>query len=104
MIRSAISPRLAIRTFLNMFRPGTESTALLDLEELLAELDGLAVLDQDLDDRAVDLALDLVHELHRFDDAEHGAGPDLRADLGEGLRARRGRAVERAHQRRSDRD
>src|SRR5512138_3630927 len=62
--RSAISPRLAMRTFLNMW------LARHDPEERLAELDGRRVLDEDLGDGPVDLALDLVHELHRLDDAE----------------------------------
>src|SRR5690349_10338243 len=69
--RMAISPRFAIRTFLNIEpelrrRSGRRA----DQEELLAVFDALAVLDQDLDDRSGVLGLDLVHELHRFDDAE----------------------------------
>src|SRR4051812_3521714 len=62
--RMAISPRLAMRTFLN------KALALANPEQLLAELDRLAVLGEDLDDRARDVGLDLVHELHRLDDAE----------------------------------
>src|SRR4051812_45701990 len=68
-MRNAISPRFAIKTFLNM-RATLASAALLDLEQLLAELDRLAVLHQDLGDRAFDVALDFVHQLHRFDNAE----------------------------------
>src|SRR5574337_853852 len=42
----------------------------LDEEEGLTVLDGLGVLDQNLVDASADLGFDLVHELHRFDDAE----------------------------------
>src|SRR6186713_3167130 len=62
-MRSAISPRLAIRTFSNI--------RLLDDHERFAELDRLAVGDQDVLHGAGDRRLDRVHHLHRFDD-EHG--------------------------------
>src|SRR5918994_6847222 len=64
MIRSAISPRLAMRIFLNM-------SGGLDGEQALAVLNGLAVLDVDADDLPVVFRGDLVHQLHRLDDAEH---------------------------------
>src|SRR5215208_510662 len=82
MTRRAISPRLAMRTFLNM---GTPRRALArdDAEERLAELHGRGVLDEDLGDGAVHLALDLVHQLHRLDDAERLALLHLLADVGE---------------------
>ena len=48
------------------------------------------------------VALDLVHHLHRFDDAEDLAFLDLGADLDEGLRAGRGGRIEGAHHRRGD--
>src|SRR5689334_4591988 len=63
--RMAISPRFAIKTFLNMERR-CGSGSLADHEELLAVFHALTVLDEDLDDDAGVLALDLVHELHRF--------------------------------------
>src|SRR6188472_1762006 len=63
--RSAISPRLAIRTLRNILR--------CDLEEGLPVLHRRAVLDEDAHDRAGNVGLDLVHQLHRLDDAEHRA-------------------------------
>ena len=45
------------------------AAALFDDEQRLAELDRLAVLDQDLADRAGMAGFDLVHDLHRLDDA-----------------------------------
>src|ERR671923_1925321 len=51
---------------------GGHSVSALRLEqkERLSVLDGLAVLHEDLHDPARRLRLDLVHQLHRFDDAE----------------------------------
>src|SRR6186997_2367499 len=69
MIRRAISPRFAIRIFLNMvWRPPSGG---LHREQPLAELHGLAVLHVTLDHFPIALGVDLVHELHRLDDAEH---------------------------------
>src|SRR4029079_6960237 len=95
MTRSAISPRLAIRIFLNILR---EPPRLLraDGEERLAEFHWLGVLWVNLYDDAVGVALDFVHQLHRLDDAQHlplahaVAGPRV----GVGVRA--GRGVESA--------
>src|SRR5687767_4357301 len=67
--RRAISPRLAIRTFLNTAGPGALRG--LDAEERLTELHRLPVLREDLGDLPGDVRLDLVHQLHRLDDAEH---------------------------------
>src|SRR3954451_23593099 len=58
--RSAISPRLAIRIFSNM--------GLLDHDERFAELHGLGILHQDLDDLAPLGRRDRVHRLHGLDD------------------------------------
>src|SRR5512134_1937536 len=96
--RRAISPRLAMRTFLNMSPPA--KLARHDAEERLAELHGGGVLDEDLGDRPVGLRLDLVHELHRLDDAERLALLHLRADVDERRRLGRRRPVERADERR----
>src|SRR3954471_14861782 len=84
--RSAISPRLAIRTLrksggsalatgrlaaLGISVTRSVCTSHLDEEKRLAELHGLPVFDQDGDDLARELGLDLVHQLHRFDDAKN---------------------------------
>src|SRR5262245_50243489 len=66
-MRSAISPRFAIRILLNMAGPGSGR---LDDEQWLVELHRLAVLGQHLRDHARAVGLDLVQHLHRFDDAQ----------------------------------
>ena len=97
--RRAISPRLAIRIFLNI-AIGVNEGCGLDREQPLAVLDRLAVLDVHAHDLAFVLRRDLVHELHRFDDAEHLILLDAIADVDERRRARLGRSVERADDRR----
>src|ERR1700761_664291 len=67
-MRSAISPRLAIRTLCIAIR------RLLDDDERLIELDRLAVLDQQLHDLAGLGRSDRVHHLHRLDDQQRLAG------------------------------
>src|SRR5436305_13906297 len=86
-MRSAISPRLAIRILSNM--PGRRRS--LDHEERLAGFHRLAVLDEDRRDGAAARRGDLVEGLHRLDEEELVAGRHLRADLVErfGVRARR---------------
>src|SRR5262245_53935507 len=64
--RSAISPRLAMRILSNM--PS------FDDHQGLAELDRLAVLDQDLGHGAPARRRDLVHGLHGLDDQQRLAG------------------------------
>src|SRR4029450_7908860 len=93
MMRSAISPRLAIRIFLNMWFHG---------EEPLAVVDGLAVFHVDLDDFTVAFGVDLGHQLHRFDDAEHVPLLDGLSDFRKGLRSGFRLAIERADDRRLD--
>src|ERR1043165_4079136 len=88
-MRSAISPRFAIRIFLNM-----PLAALFDDEQGLPEFHGLAVLAEDAGDRAGLVGLDLVHDLHRLDDADRLAFLDDLAHVGERLGARAGGAVE----------
>src|SRR5436309_3786730 len=105
-MRNAISPRLAIRIFLNMVsgraRRGAVGSsrrgrASFDDEERLTELDGLAVLAQDLADRAGSVGLNLVHDLHRLDDADRITDLDDAADLDERFRAGARGTVEGAH-------
>ena len=55
-----------------------------DREEPLAVLHGLAILDVALDDLAFVLGGDLVHQLHRLDDAEHLVFADRVTDFDEG--------------------
>src|SRR5262245_49602430 len=83
-MRSAISPRLAIRIF---------SNTLAQDEERLAVLDRLPVLDQDRLHRPGRIGVDLVHQLHRLDDADDVALLHRVSDLDEGLRVGGRRAV-----------
>src|SRR5436309_803614 len=113
-MRRAISPRLAIRIFSNMVLWRSFATfvveigvapwrislqipvTLADHHQGFAVLDGLTVLDHDRLDHAVLVGLDLVHQLHRFDDADGLSRLDRISDLDEGLCAGRTRAVEGA--------
>src|SRR5436190_24270780 len=83
-LRSAISPRFAMRIF---------SNTLLDHEQGLSVFHGLAVLDQDCLHPARDVGFDLVQQLHGLDDAQGLALHHGLADLDEVGRARRGGAV-----------
>src|SRR5512145_2611745 len=93
--RSAISPRLAIRIFLNI----ASDPARFDGEQPFAILDRLAVLDVRTHDLALVFRGDLVHQLHRFDDAEYLVFLDVLANLHERGRTRLGRTIERADDR-----
>src|SRR5262245_55679752 len=66
--RSAISPRLAMRILSNI--------GLLDDRQRLAELHGLGVLHEDLDELAGARGRDRVHGLHRLDDEQRLPGLD----------------------------
>src|SRR6201994_2959768 len=74
LMRSAISPRLAMRIFSNMSA---------DDEQRLAELDRLAVGDTDLQHGATLGRGDGVHGLHRLDDEQRVAFAHRLADLDE---------------------
>src|SRR5256885_12983214 len=98
--RTATSPRLATRTRLKRIEgPAVQG---LQVEEKLAELDRLGVLDVDRADDALDVGLHLVHELHRLEDAERLARRDRVALLDERRRPRLRGAVEGADHRRLD--
>src|ERR1700730_14154320 len=81
-IRSAISPRLAMTSFSIMDS--------FDDEQRLAELDRIAVLRHDRGDATGLVGFDLIHHLHRLDNAQHLAFLDFIADLDKRLRAGRG--------------
>src|ERR1035437_9549410 len=103
MTRSATSPRFAIRIFLNMASGGARSPLLrLDGEQALAVLHRLPGLDVDVHDLAVVLRVDLVHQLHRLDDAEHLSLLHRRADVDKRRRAGFWRAIKGADDRRFD--
>ena len=52
-----------------------------DAKKWLSELDGITVLDQDLDDRPADLRRNLIEDFHRLDDANHRLRQHGRADI-----------------------
>src|ERR1700728_5352810 len=95
MTRSAISPRLAIKTLRNMGNLGGPNR-----KQGLAVLDGLAIVDQALDDLAGSVDFNLVHQFHRFHDADNLALFDMVAGGNKSRRSRRGRLVKGAHDRR----
>src|SRR5579863_1412400 len=84
--RRAISPRFAIRIFLN----GP------DAKEGLSVFHRLAVLNELAFDDSSDVGFDLVHQLHGFDNAENFTGSDVLADTHERRRVRRSRFVKSA--------
>src|SRR6267378_3344455 len=71
-------------------------------EKDLAELHRLRVLRGNVPNHTRDLGLDLVHDLHRFDDADHLPYGHPAADLHVRLRGGLGRLVKRAHHGRLD--
>src|SRR5215472_7349187 len=95
-MRSAISPRLAIRTLSKSWpdgllatvdsseerrQPAEPALSSADHHQRLAVLDRLTVLDQDRFHDARAIGLDLVHELHGLDDAERVAHLHLVANV-----------------------
>src|SRR5438105_1198699 len=73
-------------------------------EEDLSEFHGRGVFDRHFADRAAHFRFDLVHDLHRLDDAQRLAGRDAAAALHVGTGAGLGRAVEGPHHGRLDLD
>src|SRR5262245_22822783 len=123
-IRSAISPRLAIRIFSNMavqtrddrgqaivdslclspclvrrLSSVVRSPSSLYDHQRFAEFHRLRVLEQDLDDRAGFGGGNLVERLHGFNDEERIAGLDHRAHVAERLGAWLGRPIGSANHR-----
>src|SRR5919199_6062644 len=99
MTRRATSPRFATRTLLI-----TAYGALTfgpDAEKRLVVLHAAGVLGQDLDHLARNVRGDLVHQLHRLDDAQRLPLPDAVPHLDVRLLPRRRRPVERPHHRRT---
>src|SRR5205823_4403302 len=76
----------------------------IDPEKRLSELDRLGVLHTYLPDEPRDFGLDLVHDLHRFDDAHDLPRGDAAPGLHVRLRARLGSGVKRPHHGRLDLD
>src|SRR6267143_3769085 len=105
MIRTAISPRLATRIFSNMWfqeliiellMAGSGAQLSLNyqpvnhqlrfsnwphLEHGLSKLHRFGIFHENLRDHSFDLRLDLVHDLHRLDDANDCVWIDLRSDF-----------------------
>src|SRR5581483_5456891 len=73
-----------------------------DSEKHLSVLHRVRVLDHDVLDHPRELRFDLVHDLHRFDDADHLAPRDALALRDVRFGARLGRGVERSDHRRLD--
>src|SRR5205814_8858227 len=102
MIRNAISPRLAIRTFSNMmverdrwaasFARGSQ---LPDTEKNLTELHRLAILSDHFSDDTARFGFDFVHHFHRLNNANHCVFSDGFSDIYERRSIRRSVAVER---------
>src|SRR6185503_14235345 len=90
MIRTAISPRLAISSRLK--RSATRSSRL-DDGERLPRLDGAFVLDQEAHDPAGRVGRHFAELLHDFDQPDRVTGFDRVAFLDVGLGVRRGLAV-----------
>src|SRR5215475_585319 len=96
MIRTAISPRLAIRSVLIAVMAWT---LIFDVSDRLTCHDRFFVFDEEFDDLAAELGLDRVKRLHHFDKADGVACGDAVALGLERRGIRRGSAVESAGKR-----
>src|SRR5215204_1750255 len=124
IIRHAISPLLAINIFLNLRglddmthlfvkanvqqlksnkrylsnnRCWTERLLTLDSKKWLTVLDGLAVLNVNLDDFASKLRLDLIHQLHRLDNADDTFRFNPASNFYKGVSSWRRRTIKGSH-------
>src|SRR6516225_2255161 len=93
-MRSAISPRFAIRILSNI--------ASFDDHQRLAEFDRLSVFDENLDDGPCARRRNLVHGLHRFDNQKGVAHPHAAAHLDKRPGARFRTEVSGPYHRRGD--
>src|SRR3954447_21782145 len=109
--RRAISPRLAMGIFLNMeCWPGSvrclfqrdSEPARLYRKQPLPILYRLPILDVRADDLTIVLRRDLVHQLHRLDDAQNLILLDPLTDFNERRSAGLGTSIEGSHNRRLD--
>ena len=64
----------------NFFKHGGVAEGLLEAEERLSKLDGLAILGTDFRNDTRDLGLDLVHDFHGFDNADNSIWRHLLTD------------------------
>src|ERR1700716_1811330 len=94
MMRSAISPRFAIRTFSNMEGGATFST---DPKKHLPELHRLAVLGHDFGDYSAGFRFDFIHHFHRLDNANHAVFGNRFTNIDKWRRIRGTAPITRAH-------
>src|ERR671938_28370 len=102
MTRRATSPRFATRTFpITAQKTSRGLNFGADMEERLVVFHAAGVLDQNLDQLARNVCGDLVHQLHRLDDAQRLPRPDTITHLDIRLLVRRRHPVERPYYRRT---
>src|ERR1700686_97921 len=76
--------------------------SLFDDEQRLTKLNRVAALCHDRGHASAAVGFDLIHHLHRFDDAQHLSGLDFVADLNKSLGSGGGTGIERADHRSRD--
>src|SRR2546427_145896 len=102
---AALSPMTAIASAggpMNTMPASWPRHLLLHDDQRLPAFDRLRIVDQDVRDRAACTRRDRVHQLHHLDDADDGMVIDDLPDIDEGAPPGFGRAIERAHHRRTD--